>query len=133
MKIVLDSNRYTDLMAGVPEVAEFLLEVESIFLPLIVLAELRAGFAHGSKRQENERKLSLFLAQEAIFVLRPDESTTYFYADLYAQLRQKGTPIPSNDLWIAALTLQHNLVLFDRDSDFSRVPQLARVGPLNSS
>lgn len=131
MKVVLDSNRYTDLMSGVAEVVEFLLEVEAIYVPLIVLGELRAGFANGSKRQENERKLALFLAQEAIFVLRPDEATTYFYADLYAQLRRKGTPIPSNDLWIAALTVQHNLVLFDRDSDFDRVPQLARVGPLN--
>ncbi len=112
---------------------EFLTEVAEIYLPLIVLGELRAGFAHGTRRIENERVLSDFLGQESIFLLRPDEQTTYFYAELYAYLRAKGTPVPTNDLWIAALAVQHNLTLFDRDSDFDRLPQLARVGPLEDS
>lgn len=130
MRIALDSNRYTDLRAGVPEVVEFLQEVAEIQVPLMVVAEQRARFAHGTRREKNERALAKFLNQEGIFVLKPDEQTTFFYADLYAYLRNRGTPIPTNDLWIAALTIQHNLVLFDRDSDFDRLPQIARVGPL---
>ena len=62
-----------------------------------------------------------------MLVLSPDEETTCFYADLYAYLRKKGPSLPTHDLWIAALTVQHGLVLFDRDSDFDHLPQLPRV------
>jgi tRNA(fMet)-specific endonuclease VapC len=93
----------------------------------IVLAEQRAGFAHGTEREKNERTLTHFLSNAGVFVLCPDEQTSVFYADLYATLRKKGRPIPTNDLWIAALVVQHNLVLFDRDSDFDALPQLARI------
>jgi len=133
MRIAIDSNRYKDLRRGLPEVVEFLEDVSEIFMPLIVVAEQRAGFLYGNRREENESLLVKFLNQDGISVLGPDEQTTFFYADLYAYLRKHGTPIPTNDLWIAALTIQHNLVLFDRDSDFDRLPQLARVGPLQGT
>ena len=127
MKIAIDSNRYTDLCRGVPEVVEVIQDASEIYVPLIVIGEQRAGFAHGSHREKNERTLTRFLNNEAIFILAPDDQTTFFYADIYAYLRKKGKPIPTNDLWIAALVLQHNLVLFDRDSDFDHLPQLARL------
>ena len=128
MKIAIDSNRYTDLCRGISAVVEIVESAEEIYVPLIVLAEQRAGFAHGSARQKNERVLTRFLNNPGVFVLAPDEQTTFFYADIYAYLRTKGRPIPTNVLWIAALTVQHNLVLFDRDLDFDALPQLARVG-----
>ena len=131
MKIAVDSNRYTDFCRGVREVVEVLEGATEIHLPLIVVAEQRAGFAHGANREKNERVLTKFLNNDAVFTLSPDDQTTFFYADLYAYLRKKGKPIPTNDLWIAALVLQHNLVLFDRDSDFDHLPQLARL-PLRS-
>jgi tRNA(fMet)-specific endonuclease VapC len=131
MRIAMDSNRYSDLRRGRPEVVEFLSLVAEIHVPLIVLAEQRAGFAAGIRREENERLLNLFLNQAGTFVVQPDQQTTFLYADLFAYLKARGTPIPTNDLWIAALAVQHSLVLFDRDSDFDRLPQLARVGPLN--
>jgi predicted nucleic acid-binding protein len=127
MRIALDSNRYSDLCRGVPEVVEIVERAIEIHVPLIVLAEQRAGFAHGSARAKNERVLTRFLNNPGVFVLLPDEQTTHFYADLYAFLRKKGKPIPTNDLWIAALVVQHNLILFDRDSDFDALPQLARL------
>ncbi len=127
MKIAIDSNRYTDLCRGLPEVVEVIEGAAEIYMPLIVVAEQRAGFAHGANREKNERTLTKFLNNEAVFVLTPDEQTTFFYADLYAYLRKKGKPIPTNDLWIAALVLQHGLVLFDRDRDFDHLPQLARL------
>lgn len=132
MKVLIDSNRYFDLMHGSEAVRDFLVAVDEIYVPLIVLAELRGGFAHGTRRLENEARLAHFLRQESVFVLKPDEQTTYLYADLFAYLRGRGTPVPTNDLWIASLALQHNLVLFDRDTDFDRMPQIARVGPLDS-
>ncbi|MEW6056928.1 MAG: type II toxin-antitoxin system VapC family toxin [Bdellovibrionota bacterium] len=127
MKVVLDSNRYTDFCRGVPGVVEVIENVAEIYVPIVVIAEQRAGFACGSSREKNERLLTKFLNNEGVYVLKPDEQTTFFYADLYAYLRKKGRPIPTNDLWIAAVTLQHNLVLFDRDSDFDNLPQLARI------
>jgi tRNA(fMet)-specific endonuclease VapC len=127
MKIALDSNRYTDFCRGVPEVVEVVEEASEIHVPIIVVAEQRAGFAHGTNREKNERTLTKFLNNESVFVLAPDDQTTFFYADLYSYLRKKGKPIPTNDLWIAALVLQHNLVLFDRDADFDNLPQLARI------
>ena len=127
MRIAVDSNRYTDLCRGVPEVCQVIQSAERVYLPLIVLAELRAGFAYGTQREKNERVLINFLNSFAVEVLLPNEQTTYFYSDLYAFLRKKGRPIPTNDIWIAALTLQYNLMLFDRDSDFDPIPQLARI------
>jgi predicted nucleic acid-binding protein len=127
MKLALDSNRYTDLCRGVTGVQEIVENASEVYVPLIVVAEQRAGFAHGSNRETNERVLTRFLNSPGVFVLAPDEQTTFFYADAYAYLRKKGKPIPTNDLWIAALVIQHNLVLFDRDSDFDNLPQLARL------
>ena len=127
MRLAIDSNRYTDFCRGLPEVVEILESATEIHIPLIVIGEQRAGFAHGLNREKNERVLTRLLNNDGVFVLTPDEQTTFFYADLYAYLRKKGRPIPTNDLWIAALVLQNNLVLFDRDSDFDHLPQLARV------
>jgi tRNA(fMet)-specific endonuclease VapC len=127
MRIAIDTNRLSDLWRRVPQAVEIVEEALEIHIPLIVLAEQRAGFAHGSAREKNERVLTRFLNTPGVFVLVPDEQTTFFYADLYAYLRKKGRPIPTNDLWIAALVVQHNLVLFDRDADFDALPQLARV------
>jgi tRNA(fMet)-specific endonuclease VapC len=127
VRLAVDSSRYTDFCRGIPEVVEVLENASEIYLPLIVVAEQRAGFANGSHREKNERVLTKFLNNEGVFVLAPDEQTTFFYADVYFYLRKKGKPIPTNDIWIAALVLQHNLVLFDRDTDFDSLPQLARV------
>jgi predicted nucleic acid-binding protein len=128
MKIVIDSNRYTDLCHNIPEVIEIVERASLIFVPLIVIAEQRAGFAHGNQQEKNERILTKFLNKDEISILYPDEQTTHFYANLYAYLRKKGKPIPTNDLWIAALVVQYNLTLYDRDSDFDNLPQLARIG-----
>jgi predicted nucleic acid-binding protein len=127
MRLALDSNRYTDLCRGVTGVQEVIENAAEVHVPLMVLAEQRAGFAHGSHRERNESVLTRFLNMPDVFVLSPDEQTTFFYADVYAYLRKKGKPIPTHDLWIAALVIQHQLVLFDRDSDFDNLPQLGRV------
>ncbi len=127
MKIAIDSNRYSDFCRGVPKVVELVEQAVEIHVPLVVIAEQRAGFAHGAQREKNERVLTRFLNNPGVFVAVPDEQTTFFYADLYAYLRKRDRPIPTNDLWIAALVVQHNLVLFDRDTDFDALPQLARL------
>ena len=100
---------------------------EVVALPFVVIGELRAGFAHGRRRAENERILRGLLLKEGVRVLFADDQTTHHYASLFRQLRQQGTPIPTNDMWLAALVLQHNLVLHARDKHFDHLPQIVRV------
>ena len=127
MRIVIDTNRYTDMANGVQAVVETLESCEATFVPIFVLAELRAGFVGGTRRTQNEAKLRAFLDQPPVQVLAADEGTTLHYAILFNQLRQQGTPIPPHDLWIAALTLQHGLTLYARDKHFDHIPQLMRL------
>ncbi len=100
---------------------------EQVWLPFIVLGELRAGFAAGSQGPRNEAVLRRFLLKSGVGVLYADGQTTHHYAAIYQQLRKQGTPIPTHDMWIAALVLQHSLVLFARDTHFEVLPQLTRV------
>jgi len=124
MRIALDTNRYTDFTRGDRSTVELLERAEYVFLPLIVLAELRAGFACGSRSKQNEQTLVRFLNQPGVEVLCPDENTSHHYARLFFQLRQQGTPIPTNDIWIAALVAQHDLILCARDKHFGHLPQI---------
>lgn len=98
-----------------------------IYMPFVVLGELRAGFAVGSRGRDNEAVLRRFLALPGVAVLYADEATTRNYGALYCQLRAQGTPIPTNDLWIAALARQHELVLYTRDEHFDHLPQIGRL------
>lgn len=127
MRLALDTNRYRDLCDGRRDVVERLETAEAIFLPFIVLAELRAGFSVGTKGRANERVLHRFLAQPGVAVLHTTEATTRCYAALYRQLRTQGTPIPTSDLWIAAIVVEHDLALYSRDAHFGVLPQLNLV------
>ena len=127
MKLALDTNRYTDFCRDIEGVADTLERAERVYLPFVVLAELRAGFAVGKRGAENERTLRRFLMTDGIEVMLADEQTTHHYASVYRQLRRQGTPIPTDDMWIAALVLQHNLTLYARDDHFDRLPQIARA------
>ena len=127
MRVALDTNRYVDLCKGVAVTVALLESCDEILLPFVVLGELRAGFAHGRRTSENERLLRRFLLKNGVHALYTDDQTTHHYAAVYRQLRRQGTPIPTNDMWLAALVLQHNLVLHARDKHFDRLPQIARV------
>jgi tRNA(fMet)-specific endonuclease VapC len=81
----------------------------------------------GSPGPRNEAVLRRFLMKSGVGVLYADEQTTHHYGAVYRQLRKQGTPIPTNDMWIAALVLQHSLVLCARDTHFDALPQLPRV------
>lgn len=127
MKVALDTNRYTDLCREVHETVRVVEEADAVLLPFVVVGEVRAGFAHGNRQAQNERALRRFLLKAGVSVLFPDDQTTTQYAAVYRQLRKQGTPIPTNDMWLAALVLQHNLVLHARDRHFDHLPQIVRV------
>jgi tRNA(fMet)-specific endonuclease VapC len=127
MRLALDTNRYTDLCQGIAEVVTLVEGAEAVFLPFIVLAEVRSGFSVGTRSTENERILRRFLMKPGASVLFADERTIYHYVAAFRQLRRQGTPIPTNDLWIAALVLQHDLVLCARDRHFDHLPQIVQA------
>ena len=123
----MDTNRLIDFFRSDPGVVDTLERAEEIYVSFVTLAEIKSGFRAGTRRPENERLLRSLLAKSDVDVLFPDHETTDGCAQLVAELRKAGTPIPTNDLWIASLALQHNLALFTRDSHFDRIPQLVTV------
>ena len=127
MRLALDTNRYTDLCRDIAEVVAIVEHAEAVFLPFAVLGEVRAGFSLGKRGAENERVLRQFLMKPGVTVLFADDQTTHHYAALFRQLRRQGTPIPTSDLWTAALVLQHDLVLCHRDHHFDYLPQITCV------
>lgn len=127
MRLALDTNRYTDLCRGEPSVIKTVERADEVWLPFIVVGELRAGFAAGTQGPRNEAVLRRFLLKPGVGILYAGEQTTHHYANLYRQLRKQGTPIPTNDMWIAALVLEHSLVLCARDAHFDALAQLPRI------
>ncbi|MBL8924341.1 MAG: type II toxin-antitoxin system VapC family toxin [Myxococcaceae bacterium] len=127
MRLALDTNAYRLMMDAEARAVRLVKLAERILIPVPVLAELRFGFLNGTRGRENEATLIRFLDQPRVEVLRCDEDTTVRYAELKLQLKRQGTPIPINDVWIAALVLQHGATLFTRDTDFERIPQLPRI------
>ncbi len=127
IEIVIDTNRYRDFVDGIPEVVSIFRATPKINVPIVVVAEIRAGFAVGSNIAENQRVFEAFLLRERVEVMLPAMDTTRHYATLYRQLRAAGTPIPTNDLWIAALVVQYDVPLYSRDRHFDLIPQLPRL------
>jgi tRNA(fMet)-specific endonuclease VapC len=124
VRVAVDTNRLTDLFQGDRALAEYLEYCDEVWLPLMVFAEIKAGFYGGSQQHRNEGLMRRLLAKPTVDVLFPDRETAEHYARLFVQLKRAGTPVPDNDLWIAALALEHDLTLITRDRHFERIPQL---------
>jgi len=126
MRAALDTNRLVDLLRGDMRRAGLWGTCDEVWIPLIVLGEIKAGFLGGTQQHRNEGLLQRLLAKITVGVLLPSRETAEQYARLFVQLKRAGTPIPDNDLWIAALALEHDLVLITRDRHFQHIPQLQR-------
>ena len=123
--MVLDTNALSGVADGNPRALEIIAAAERIAVPVIVLGEYRLGIAQSRHRNEYEEWLREWVA--AVTVLDVDRDTTYVYAKIGLELKKIGKPIPSNDLWIAALCGQHSLPLLSRDRHFDVVPGLKRL------
>lgn len=123
-RLVLDTSAYSHFREGHPQVLTNLTAAVQVFVPVVVLGELEAGFRLGSRATENRRALAEFLDLPYVSVLDMTPDTVRHYARIFVSLRAAGTPIPSNDVWIAAsaLELHGHLLTFDRD--YLRVPSL---------
>jgi predicted nucleic acid-binding protein len=127
MRIAIDTNRYSDLARGVADVVALVSTATEVAIPFAVLAELSVGFRRGNRQAENERLLTVFRSKPGVYVLYPDERTVQLFAEISTGLLQRGTPIPINDIWIAAIAMQHGLMLFARDKHFDLIPGLLRT------
>ena len=123
--ILLDTNAYVAFKQGTADAVEFLQHAPRIGLNSIVLGELLSGFVVGSREQENRQELEQFLASDRVDQLVIDVETSEHYAGVYRDLRRRGRPIPTNDMWIAATALQHGLTLFSHDGHFHEVTGLS--------
>lgn len=125
MRLALDTNAYVGFARGEDWAVEPMRRADQLLMPVVVLAELRSGFLWGNQGSRNEQGLTRFLNSKRVQVVDANEETTHAYARLFAWLRNKGTPIPTNDIWIAAVTLQHDAILLSRDAHFEKLPQVA--------
>jgi tRNA(fMet)-specific endonuclease VapC len=125
--ILIDTNAYVALKRGDVETMAILRESSTIAINAIVLGELQAGFRLGVKEEINRRELARFLDMPGVVVLPLDLGTADAYAAVYAALKQAATPIPTNDMWIAASALQHDMAVFSFDKHFRNVPGLQTI------
>src|SRR5260370_38171450 len=107
MRLALDTNRLTDLFKGDGELAERLGISEEVWIPFVVLGEIKAGFLGGTQQRSNELLLTRLLAKETVGVLLPGPETADQYARPVLQLKRAGPPMPGNDLWIGDLVIDH--------------------------
>lgn len=122
--ILLDTSAYSGAFRGVAAVQAALRAADDVRMSPIVIGELRAGFASGQHRRRNETLLSSFLAKPSVSILPVDLDTADCYATIVSSLRSAGTPIGTNDIWIAASAMQYGLRLLTVDRDFLHVKQV---------
>lgn len=120
-KIVLDTNCYTAYLAGDPQVLEALVAAEIVFMSIFVLGELFAGFKGGRKEAENLKLLDLFLRKSTVHVCNATSETAEIFGRLKAALKIAGTPIPINDVWIAAHAVETGSSIVSYDNHFGKI------------
>ncbi len=123
-RVLLDTSAYSAFLRGHAGIKEVLQRAEEVFLTATVLGELYAGFRRGKRRRKNEQELERFMSSPRVQVADVDRETATRYASILDGLRTKGTPIPTNDVWIAASAMQHGLQLLTTDAHYLHVAQV---------
>jgi len=123
-QILVDTNAYAAFKRGDEEIVTVLQHAPSLLICTTVLGELLAGFAAGNRESINRSELTQFIQSPRVKVVASTAATADLYALIYAALRRKGQPIPSNDLWIAASCLEHGAALLTYDAHFRAIDGL---------
>ena len=124
MRLSPDTSAYSHMIKGHLEVLRAVEMADEVWISPVVLGELKSGFLRGTRQRENEAALQRFLESPHTKVLRVDRETADCYAEIQAALRKAGTPIPTNDIWIAASAMQHGLRVVTTDAHFRLIPQI---------
>jgi tRNA(fMet)-specific endonuclease VapC len=123
-KILLDTNAYSRLRCGSEEVLEALSHADLVYLSVFVLGELYAGFKAGSKEAANRELLERFLSRPTVRILPATRETAEVFAEIKHSLKRAGTPVPLNDVWIAAHAIETGSVLATFDAHFTQIAGL---------
>ncbi len=123
-RLVLDTSAYSHMRAGHDAVLDFIARAEVVILTATVLGELAAAFEHGGRTRENKTVLAQFLDEPFVASQPVTEDVARHYGRIHARLRRAGTPIPINDVWIAAATVDCGGHLLTFDREFARVEGL---------
>jgi tRNA(fMet)-specific endonuclease VapC len=123
-KILLDTNAYVRFLRGDEKVMGYLARADSVYMSVFVLGELFAGFKAGLKEKSNKQLLEAFLLKPTVSVLDATKETADFFGLIAASLRRSGTPLPVNDVWIAAHCLETGSILVTYDDHFAQIPGL---------
>ena len=129
IRLCLDTTGYSRLMRGQQALQDRLEVADEVLLPVTVLGELYAGFRGGSREQENLSLLAAFRAQPGVVVIDTTDNVSQRYATVVSLLKRQGTPIPTNDIWIAAAALENGGRLVAYDNHFENVPGLIVESP----
>ena len=123
-RVIIDTNVYTGFKKNNTAVVEAFHHFDFIGINITVLAELYSGFKGGIKEDQKRKELEEFINNTRVAIIALDEDTAEFYSEIYFKLRQKATPIPTNDIWIAASAMQHGLALYTLDRHFEKIDGL---------
>jgi tRNA(fMet)-specific endonuclease VapC len=123
-RICLDTSAYGHFRRGDSNVVALVSGAREVGVPVVVLGELRSGFRLGIKAQRNELELLQFLAHPVVRILDVDDEAASCYADLVVDLRKAGTPLPTNDIWIAALAVREGATVITYDRHFEEIPRV---------
>ena len=126
-QLLIDTNIYSYALKGDDDVVEVLRKSEQIGISVISIGELLSGFKGGGREKKNREELEIFLDSPRVVVYPVDEDTSEFYAEIINNLREIGKPVPTNDVWIAAIAFQNGLKLFTKDIHFETIPGLPLV------
>jgi len=121
MKVLLDTSAYVGFKRNITEVVEIIVSAESILFSPVVLGELMFGFRSGTRCKENMEDLDKFLQHEVVELTQIGKITSDRYSRIAVQLKRQGTPIPTNDIWIAAQTMEHGAELITSDQHFEKI------------
>jgi len=124
-RLLIDTNIYSYALRGDDDVVEVLRKAEEIGFSVISIGELLSGFKGGGREQKNREELEKFLDSPRVVVYSVNEDTSEFYAEILNNLRKIGMPVPTNDIWIAAVAFQNGLKLFTKDIHFKVIAGLA--------
>ena len=127
MKLLLDTNAYVALRNGKPEVVTLVREAESIVLSAVVVGELLFGFRHGNRFRANASSLEEFIDQPQVSLKDVTYSPANQFGVISSTLRKRGTPIPTNDIWIASHVLETGSELLTYDKHFDRIDNLPKI------
>lgn len=122
--IIVDTNYYVAFKKGNESAVLTMQRTDYIAVNTIVIGELLAGFRCGDRERRNREDLEVFLDSPRVDFLLVDDTTAEFYAQVFAELKQRGRPIPTNDLWLAASAMQHGLALATYDEHFNSISGL---------